>query len=1098
MESTRWGRELLPRWVIGGVLVILSLLAFNPSAKAAVTGKIAGIVVDGVTGEPLPGANVLVEGTTMGAATNADGYFFIIRISPGIYNVQARMMGYESVTMTGVEVSADHTTQIRFELKPAVIPGEGVTVKAEAEIIKMDLSSSAISAKSEDIEAVPFVDEVGDYINRQAGVKGWRVRGGSMDEIGFMTDGLSLVDGRTNNPALMPPLSMVKELNVIKGGFAPEYGNLRSGLINIVTKDPSDVYHGSLNFRYSPAHLKHRGPSIYDPEHYYLKSYLSEEDSLCWLGTTKISQKATAALAAGDTALYEYYMDIVEHNSKFGGWLRLAKNDPDSALKLRKQFMWTHRVLGAQELVDSINELALVDTAFRAYDGPPREGKYGDKADWSVDVGFGGPFPVIGGFLGDLGFYVSYRENKDAFALPASRDYYTEQNTMLKLVSHLGQSIKVSYDMMYGQQNTLSASANGELAAEGITNSKIYGFSITEGDLGTQFVDFVQGTGYRSGAGGFYLTAGDQVFRSELVTKHAAYYPAFIPWYDIYNNMQGLTFDHAISENTFYTVRISHLSNKRYCNAYETFEPRDTVTEYTLEFTVQHDSLAGTDTVTYDTTLSMKLDETPYGYYLAGPFAQTDDAWMGARCAGARDFSKSQTWDFKVDLTSQLNLYNEVKIGFEYNYADMHTYYEKNRWEATAENWVVDWEAGPIRGGAYIQDKIEFEGIIATIGLRADWNDPNLDWFELGTYDYYFTRLAKDRLGAEGIIEAGATNPAQGHLKIAPRFGISHPISENAKLYFNYGDFYSLPASYNLYQIFWGTRGQGIQYLGDPEADWALTRAYELGTDWNVGNMFRLHLAGYYKDVTNQLAAVQYIGYYNSPSYKIPENLNFEDIRGIDFRISKDFGNWVRGWLNYDYRVKSYGQTGRQTYYQDLSEPGGAWDTLEYVPRAQPILEANIQFLTPEDLGILLGNISLSFNYTWEAGAYETYDPLNEDLFLNLQWKPWKNVQARIQKGISFAGMNLSVFAEVDNLFDWKYLDAASGCFINVDDKDRYRSSLHLPLYAEEGYEGLGEPGNDQLGDVNSDDKPYINDPELTHLAFHHPRSFVFGVKVDF
>jgi len=335
-------------------------------------------------------------------------------------------------------------------------------------------------------------------------------------------------------------------------------------------------------------------------------------------------------------------------------------------------------------------------------------------------------------------------------------------------------------------------------------------------------------------------------------------------------------------------------------------------------------------------------------------------------------------------------------------------------------------------------------------------------------------------------------------LKIAPRIGISHPISENAKLYFNYGDFYSLPASYNMYQIFWGSERSGIKYLGDPEIDWPLTRAYELGTDWSIWDMFRLHLAGYYKDVTNQLAAVDYVGY--DVRYRIPENLNYEGIRGIDFRISKDFGNWVRGWLNYDYRVRSYGNTGKQAHYEDpLQEAqSGSWDTLEYTPRAQPILEANIQFLTPKDLGILLGDINLSFNYTWEAGAYETYDPLNKDLNLNLQWKSYRNVQARIQKRISFAGTNLSVFAEVNNLFDWKYLDASSGCFYNDDDADKYKRSLKLPLYEDEAYKDIGEAGNDQLGDFNSDDKPYIDDPDLTHLAFHNPRYFVFGVKVDF
>lgn len=1086
MKSTRRGRELLPRWIIGGALIILFLLAFNPSVKAAVTGKIAGVVVDAGTGEPLPGANIVIQGTAMGAAADPDGYFFIIRISPGIYNVQARMMGYESVTQEGVEVSSDHTTQLRFELNPAVIAGEGVTVKAEAEIIKMDLASSSISVKSEDIEAVPFIDEIGDFINLQAGIQGWKVREGSLDQVGFMTDGLNLVDGRTNNPALMPPLSMVKELNVIKGGFAPEYGNLRSGLINIVTKEPADVYHGTLSYRFIPARTKHRGPSVYDTTNFWLRAYLMEEDSLCWIGSRGIIRKQRAVerlaedtLETGDSAaylelmaVYDHYQDVLDHNLVFNGWLRLSGNDTALAEQAREVFMWTHRAKGANELLPD------------GYDGLPREVTYGDKPDWSVDASFGGPVPVIGGALGDLGFYVAHRQSREAFALPASnRDFYVEHNTMLKLVSHLSKSIKLSFDMMYGEQNTLSATSNGEFGAEGTPDF----LAIDEGDLGPQFVQFVQGIGYVSGTGGVYLSAGDDVFRSELVNKNAAYYPAFIPQYDIYNNMQGITFDHAIKENTFYTIRISHLSNRRYCDKYETFEPRDTSILYTLPG-------------------GAEVNEIPYGYYLDAALVQPDGSWMGAHCAGAADYSKSQTWDFKFDLTSQLNSHNEAKIGFELNYADMNTHFEKNRWESPHENWVNEWSANPIRGGAYIQDKLEFEGIIATVGLRADWNIPNTNWFPIRTYDVYFTSGIISTLGMDGVLETGQTEPAKGHLKIAPRFCISQPISENAKLFFNYGDFYSLPASYNMYQIFWAPSRFGIRYLGDPSIDWPLTRAYELGTDWNIANMFQFHLAGYYKDITNQLASVRYENEDQTVQYNVPENLNYEDIRGIDLRISKDFGDWVRGWINYNYGVRSYGNTGKQTHYEYLLQEAqqGAWDTVEYTVRATPVLQANIQFLTPKDLGMLLGNISFSVNYTWEAGSYVTYDPLHEDIndperkYLNMQWKPWRKLQARIQKGISIAGTNLSVFAEVDNPFDWKYLDASSACFYNDDDRDKYFSSLHLPLYAEEGYEELGEVGDDQFGDVSSEDKPHIDDPELTHLALHNVRYFVFGVKVDF
>jgi hypothetical protein len=204
--------------------------------------------------------------------------------------------------------------------------------------------------------------------------------------------------------------------------------------------------------------------------------------------------------------------------------------------------------------------------------------------------------------------------------------------------------------------------------------------------------------------------------------------------------------------------------------------------------------------------------------------------------------------------------------------------------------------------------------------------------------------------------------------------------------------------------------------------------------------------------------------------------------------------------------VKSYGPAGgKQTYFDDDSRDvsEGAWETLEHELRAQPKLEVNIQLLTPGDFGMFLGGFNLSFNYTWEAGTYETFDPLDRPEseptrpYLNVQWKPWRNLQAKLQKKLSFTGMSLSLFAEVNNLFDWKYLDPLG--FISKDDRDKYEQSLKLPMYGEEEYASLErETGDDQFGDYNSEDNLHINDPELTHLAFHHPRYFVFGLSVDF
>ena len=78
MEKENTGEVRLSRVFILVSLVCLSLFVFHQDALAAVTGKIAGRIVDIETGEPLPAVNVLLVGTEKGAATDADGYYYII------------------------------------------------------------------------------------------------------------------------------------------------------------------------------------------------------------------------------------------------------------------------------------------------------------------------------------------------------------------------------------------------------------------------------------------------------------------------------------------------------------------------------------------------------------------------------------------------------------------------------------------------------------------------------------------------------------------------------------------------------------------------------------------------------------------------------------------------------------------------------------------------------------------------------------------------------------------------------------------------------------------------------------------------------------
>jgi len=121
--------------------ILLLLFSWSGLVLGATTGKIAGTVKDAESGEGLPGANVVLEGTTMGAASNIDGDYFIINIPPGEYAVRVTMMGYAPVVVENVVVRIDRTTTVDLELKAQVLDvGGEVTVTAEREVVRMDVS----------------------------------------------------------------------------------------------------------------------------------------------------------------------------------------------------------------------------------------------------------------------------------------------------------------------------------------------------------------------------------------------------------------------------------------------------------------------------------------------------------------------------------------------------------------------------------------------------------------------------------------------------------------------------------------------------------------------------------------------------------------------------------------------------------------------------------------------------------------------------------------------------------------------------------------------------------------------------------------------
>lgn len=119
----------LKKFIVFVVVIICSITSASDAQSN--TGKISGIVVDAKTGEPVIGANVAIESTTNGAATDLDGKF-TIQVAPGTYSITASYISYAKKTITGVEVSLGETTSLNISLQPKTVDMEEVTVTAQA------------------------------------------------------------------------------------------------------------------------------------------------------------------------------------------------------------------------------------------------------------------------------------------------------------------------------------------------------------------------------------------------------------------------------------------------------------------------------------------------------------------------------------------------------------------------------------------------------------------------------------------------------------------------------------------------------------------------------------------------------------------------------------------------------------------------------------------------------------------------------------------------------------------------------------------------------------------------------------------------------
>ena len=239
MQKISTGLVSFLTWLFCGFLT----LALSNFSYSQTTGKLSGRVTD-QSGEGLIGANVLIEGTNQGAATDADGYYVILNLRAGFYSVRYGYVGYQSKVVEKVKINSDQTTRIDVTLASEVIEGQTVTITAQRPLVEFNQTSSVATIGKDDIANLP-VQDLNQIVNLQAGVIDGHFRGGRIGEVQYQVDGVTVNNPFNNSSTLQLDKSVLQEVQVISGTFDAKYGQAMSGVVNAILRTGSDKFEWS-------------------------------------------------------------------------------------------------------------------------------------------------------------------------------------------------------------------------------------------------------------------------------------------------------------------------------------------------------------------------------------------------------------------------------------------------------------------------------------------------------------------------------------------------------------------------------------------------------------------------------------------------------------------------------------------------------------------------------------------------------------------------------------------------------------------------------------------------------------------------------------
>ncbi|UCH09512.1 MAG: TonB-dependent receptor [Fidelibacterota bacterium] len=986
------------------------------------TGKIAGKVTDEATGDPLTGANVLVEGTTFGAATNVDGRYVILGVPVGTFTVRCEFIGYRPVRLSSVEVHKRLTTEADFGMSSEALELGVVDVVAERPLIVQDATNTTRIIDAEVINKIPLRG-VGNLIALQTGAvtagANIYVRGARQGDISYYVDGVYTVNPWNLANTTVVSNRAMEEIAFQSGGFDAEFGNSNGGMVSTTTRT------GGEQWEVSAEYVQDLGASKPGTDKDALYSYgyqlynvnlggsfgnrmrffgsyehlHSEDNNPSISSFPSVDRRASNPLKTtyeqvihnGDTSIVQVLGYSYES---------LEENDPDFlefVYNVKDDTVWGY--LGEDGL-DNDND-GLTDEDDETWN----DGIANVERLTRIVYGENGP---------DTTYYLTAYDNyKKLYGRKFDTGYDRDAFAANLLIDLKPLRIKV------GGHYTATSSRPW-------TSTQFTGFPNSFAMANTENHPLYETTSLSG-----YANLTFSLTESSFIRANLSYYDYQREEMDNRHRDNFLAYGDPLAEGNEWLR--SYGKNPIAMARFVNFDSYGTVYD---DYRKRHSSYMGLkgDYVNQLGNHEIKAGlsyraHTLRDYILLQPmevFEETEKARLNNAgvdlIEGTADDLASDNPNY-IDITTDEWFFQTYRNAYTLN-----TGYTLDGKENDKYNYARSAmpPGKPVILGFYLQDKIELEDMILNVGIRYDYFDFATDVPE--TYDYLYLK--------DGHIdrETSGFSVTKPYTYLSPRVGFSFPVTDQTVLHAQYGEFVQHPILNRLYlsdSRLAANLTQGNMVVSPngklkPER----TTQYEIGFAQQVSDFAALDITGYYKEVRdytlmkNRDNAFVDNAKFNWAQY---ENGDYGLVKGVSASLTV---RRIRGLMA---RASYTLQWANGTGSDPITNWNIAWTGDQYPTAVNPLdydQRHTGSVMVDYRTGQLFGLFELGTNALWRFGSGLAYTPSlqQSEVFgrgwyapvagINSGYGPWtSSMDLRLDLD-TIAGSGVSLYVLVLNAFN--------------------------------------------------------------------------------